>query len=175
MFFHVITRTLCFILDFQKRPLPYLIWRLAAFWPKKLAPLAKKHLRSTCSKSSFIPTIMLHYHAMTSFQQATGSKSLCFRCKKLRFRFHSNILIDTANCNIGIIQKSKNQKAKPFRTYNLIELLAVAALSKFELSSIVNYVCSLFSQPIPWGLLQYYKVAEIEIFISHTYYFLVFT
>ena len=75
MFFHVITRTLCLILDFQKRPLSYLIWRLAAFWPKKLAPLAKKHLRSTCSKSSFIPTIMLHYHAMTSFQQATGSKS----------------------------------------------------------------------------------------------------
>ena len=69
MFFHVITRTLCFILDFQKRPLSYLIR------PKKLAPLAKKHLRSTCSKSSFIPTIMLHYHAMTSFQQATGSKS----------------------------------------------------------------------------------------------------
>ena len=27
MFFHVITRTLCFILDFQKRPLSYLIWR----------------------------------------------------------------------------------------------------------------------------------------------------
>ena len=62
MFFHVITRTLCFILDFQKRPLSYLIWRLAAFWPKKLAPLAKKHLtgapndnfrKNICSEDDF--------------------------------------------------------------------------------------------------------------------------
>ena len=59
---------------------------------------------------------------------------------------------DTANCNTVIIQKSKKQKARPFRTANLIGPLAVTALSKFELGSIiyiVNFVFSLFSQPIP--------------------------
>ena len=59
---------------------------------------------------------------------------------------------DTANCNTVIIQKSKKQKARPFRTSDFIGPLAVTDLSQFVPGSIiyiVNFVCSLFSQPIP--------------------------